>query len=51
MDNIVICCRFANWGRSVYPFDKTKQLISMLKGTSKTETPLEKFLGHDNKGD
>ena len=30
-DNIVICCRFANFGRNVYPFDKTHDLIKLLK--------------------
>lgn len=31
-ENIVICCRFANLGRCVYPFDKTKKMIQTLKG-------------------
>jgi hypothetical protein len=29
-DNLVICCRFANFGRNIYPFDKTHELISLL---------------------
>jgi hypothetical protein len=32
-ENIVICCRFANFGRNVYPFDKTHDLISLLKNS------------------
>lgn len=30
-DNIVICCRFANLGRNIYPFDKTKVMIDKIK--------------------
>lgn len=44
MENIVICCRFANFGRSVYPYDKTKELIKILKGTANVENPLDQFL-------
>jgi len=29
-DNLVICCRFANFGRNIYPFDKTHELINLL---------------------
>ena len=47
-ENIVICCRFSNLGRSVYPFEKTKQLIQLLKGTVKIQTPLEKLLEDSN---
>ena len=44
IDNVVICCRFANWGRNVYPFDKTKNLIEILKGNVKQQSVIEKFL-------
>ena len=30
INNIVICCRFANFGRNVYPFDRMQDLISTL---------------------
>lgn len=30
-DNIVICCRFANFGRNVYPFEKMQALVELLK--------------------
>ena len=43
-DNIVICCRYANLGRSVYPFDKTKTMIEMLKGSAKPKTALEETM-------
>jgi len=43
-DNIVICCRFANWGRSIYPFDKTKKLVALLRGKEKISGPLEDFM-------
>ena len=29
-DNLVICCRFANFGRNVYPFDKMHEVIRVL---------------------
>jgi hypothetical protein len=32
-DNIVICCRFANFGRNVYPFDKMHELVKLLKSS------------------
>ena len=32
-DNIVICCRFANFGRNVYPFDKMHELVILLKNS------------------
>lgn len=32
-DNIVICCRFANFGRNVYPFDKMHELVALLKNS------------------
>lgn len=31
-ENIVICCRYANFGRNVYPFDKTHDVVKLLKG-------------------
>lgn len=30
-DNIVICCRFANLGRNIYPFEKTREMIEQIK--------------------
>jgi hypothetical protein len=44
IDNIVICCRFANVGRSVYPFDRTKSMIEILRGSPKPKTALEEFM-------
>ena len=32
-NNIVICCRFANFGRNVYPFDKMHELVAILKNS------------------
>ena len=29
-DNIVICCRFANLGRNIYPFEKFHDVIKMI---------------------
>ena len=29
--NIVICTRFANFGRNVYPFDKFSEIVAILK--------------------
>ena len=29
-DNVVICCRFANFGRNVYPFEDMKELVNLL---------------------
>ncbi len=43
-ENIVICCRFANLGRSVYPFDKTKSLIEMLKGLPQPKKGLQEYM-------
>lgn len=45
-ENIVICCRFANLGRCLYPFDKTKRMIQTLKGeyVQPTQPTLEDFL-------
>lgn len=35
INNIVICCRFANFGRNVYPFERMPDLISdIYKGLS-----------------
>lgn len=43
-ENIVICCRFANLGRCVYPFDKMRHLVETLKGNAKNNK-LEDFMG------
>lgn len=32
IDNVVICCRFANFGRNVYPFEKFHDVINLLVG-------------------
>jgi hypothetical protein len=29
-DNIVICCRFANLGRNIYPFDKFHDVVKLI---------------------
>jgi hypothetical protein len=42
-ENIVICCRFANLGRCIYPFDKTRQLVETLKGNQQ-KVNLDNFL-------
>jgi hypothetical protein len=33
-DNIVITCRFANFGRNVYPADRMPALVELLRGQS-----------------
>ena len=43
VENIVICCRFANLGRCVYPFDKTRNLVETLKGNNQ-KIKLDNFL-------
>ena len=40
-DNIVICCRFANFGRNVYPFKEFHDIISFLKGEEKANSLME----------
>ena len=56
IDNIVICCRFANFGRNVYPFEDMKVLVNLLvpngkilevdspMSVSATNSTLENFL-------
>lgn len=46
-DNLVICCRFANFGRNVYPFDKMQELIRVLTGGQNYPT----IITNDNIGD
>lgn len=36
-DNVVVCCRLANFGRNVYPFDKYRQVIDIVTGGKKYE--------------
>jgi hypothetical protein len=40
-DNIVICCRFANFGRNVYPFKEFHDVVSLLKGEEKANSLME----------
>jgi hypothetical protein len=32
LDNIVITCRFANFGRNIYPADRMPALVKLLRG-------------------
>ena len=40
-DNIVICCRFANFGRNIYPFDKFHDVVETIKGNVKVNNIME----------
>jgi hypothetical protein len=31
-DNVVICCRLANYGRQTYPFNRFSEIVDILKG-------------------
>ena len=37
VDNVVICCRFANFGRNVYPFDKFHDVVNILTNNKLSE--------------
>ena len=37
--NVIICCRFANFGRNIYPADKMIEVVNLI---SEHITPLEK---------